>query len=49
MTRIRWIAVKLGVVDLASMAVVGLFSLMMTWWSSPIDRVKMNQFPVFAE
>ena len=47
-TRTRWIAVKLGVVGVASMAVAGLFSLMMTWWSSPIDRVNMNQFPVFA-
>ena len=48
-TRTRWIAVKLGLVGLASMAVAGLFSLMMTWWSSPIDRVNMSQFPVFAE
>jgi hypothetical protein len=43
-TRSRWIAVKLGLVDLASVAVTGLFSLLVTWWSSPIDRVKMNQF-----
>lgn len=48
-TRTRWIAVKLGLVGLASMAVAGLFSLMMTWWSSPFDRVSMNQFPVFSE
>ena len=31
------------------MVVAGLLSLMVTWWSSPIDRVNMNQFPVFAE
>jgi hypothetical protein len=43
-TRTRWIAVKLGLVGLASIAVAGLFSLMMTWWSSPIDRVNMNRF-----
>jgi hypothetical protein len=48
-TRTRWIAVKLGLVGLASMAVAGLFSLMMTWWSSPIDRVNMNRFPVFDQ
>jgi ABC-type transport system involved in multi-copper enzyme maturation permease subunit len=48
-TRTHWIAVKLGVVGLASMVVAGLFSLMVTWWSSPIDRVNVNQFPVFAE
>ena len=43
-TRTRWIAVKLGVVGLASMVAAGLLSLMMTWWSSPLDRVNMNQF-----
>jgi hypothetical protein len=35
-TRTRWLAVKLGVVGAASMAVAGLLSLMVTWWSSPI-------------
>jgi hypothetical protein len=29
---------KLGLIGLASMAAAGLFSLMVTWWSSPIDR-----------
>jgi hypothetical protein len=43
-TRSRWIAVKLGLVGLASVAVTGLFSLMVTWWSSPFDRVNVNQF-----
>src|ERR1700691_3724545 len=43
-TRTRWLAVKLGVVGLASMVVAGLCSLMVTWWSSPIDRVNMNRF-----
>ena len=37
-TRNRWLAVKLGVVGLASMATAGLLSLMLTWWSSPLDR-----------
>ncbi len=37
-TRTRWIAVKLALVGLAAMAAVGLFSLMITWWASPIDR-----------
>ncbi len=48
-TRTRWIAVKLGLVGLASMAVTGLFSLMITWWSSPFDRINMTQFSVFSE
>lgn len=43
-TRTRWIAVKLGLVGLASIAVAGLFSLMMTWWSSPLDLVNGNRF-----
>ena len=38
-TRTRWFAVKLGLVGLASMAVTGVFSLMVTWWASPLDRV----------
>ncbi len=37
-TRTRWLAVKLGLIGLASMAAAGLFSLMVTWWSSPIDQ-----------
>jgi hypothetical protein len=37
-TRTRWLAVKLAVIGLAAMATAGLLSLMLTWWSSPIDR-----------
>lgn len=42
-TRTRWITCKLGLVGLASMVVSGLFSLMVTWWSSPIDLVQANR------
>jgi hypothetical protein len=38
-TRTRWLAVKLGLIGLAAMATAGLFSLMVTWWAGPIDRV----------
>jgi len=38
-TRFRWLAVKLSLAGLASMAVAGLLSLMVTWWFSPFDRV----------
>jgi len=48
-TRSRWMAVKIGVIGLASMAVAGLFSLMITWWSSPVDRVNMNAFGSFDQ
>ena len=43
-TRQRWLAMKLGVVGLISVAVAGLLSLMVTWWSSPIDTVNANRF-----
>lgn len=48
-TRARWLAVKLGAVGLASMAVAGLLSLAVTWWSSPFDKVAMNQFGSFDQ
>jgi hypothetical protein len=47
----RWLATKLGLVGLASMAAAGLFSLMVTWSASRIDKVNMNwlQPAVFSE
>jgi hypothetical protein len=47
--RTRWIAVKLGLLGRASMAVAGLVSLMVTWWSSPLDRVRMTPFTSFDQ
>ena len=37
-TRTRWMAAKLGLIGLAAMATAGLLSLMVTWWSGPIDQ-----------
>ena len=37
-TRTRWLTVKLAVIGLAAMATAGLLSLMMTWYSGPIDQ-----------
>jgi hypothetical protein len=37
-SRTRWLAVKLGLVGLASMATAGLVSLLVTWWAAPVDR-----------
>jgi hypothetical protein len=37
-TRERWLAVKLGVLGLSSMALAGLLSLALSWWASPIDH-----------
>jgi ABC-type transport system involved in multi-copper enzyme maturation permease subunit len=42
-TRERWLAVKLGVLGLASMAVAGLLSLILGWWASPIDHAAAIQ------
>lgn len=43
-SRTRWLGVKLAVAGLASVAVTGLLSLMVTWWSSPLDRVSADRF-----
>jgi ABC-2 family transporter protein len=54
-TRTRWLAAKLGIVGLASMATAGLLSLMLSWWAAPIvraagdsegsgSRLSMNEF-----
>jgi hypothetical protein len=37
-TRTHWTLVKVGLVGLVGMAVAGLLSLAVTWWSSPIER-----------
>ena len=50
-TRLRWLSVKLGLAGLVSMATAGLLSLMVTWWSGPLDRVGTNRLDptVFSE
>lgn len=48
-TRRRWLAVKLGIIGLTSMAVAGLVTLMVSWWFSPIDKVTKVQFASFDE
>jgi hypothetical protein len=47
-SRMRWLLVKLGLVGLASAAVGGLLSLMVTWWYSPIDKVNQDRFGAAA-
>jgi hypothetical protein len=37
-TRTRWLAVKLGLVGLATVTAVGLGSLAVDWWTNPIDK-----------
>ena len=43
-SRTRWIALKLGLVGLMSTVAAGLLSLMVTWWSSPFDRIVDSPF-----
>ncbi|MGX6603499.1 ABC transporter permease [Micromonosporaceae bacterium Da 78-11] len=38
-SRGRWLAAKLGVVGLGAVLAAGLLSLLVTWWSGPLDRV----------
>lgn len=42
-SRLRWLATRLGLVGLVSMAVTGVLSLVVNWWFSPIDRVNLNR------
>jgi len=48
-TRSRWLAVKLGIIGLVSIAVAGLFSLSLTWWASPLDRANMDIYSTFDQ
>jgi ABC-type transport system involved in multi-copper enzyme maturation permease subunit len=46
-TRNRWLAVKLGLVGLATVTAAGLGSLAVDWWSNPIDKAARD-FPRMA-
>ena len=48
-TRTRWMLVKFGLLGLLTVVVAGLLSLMVTWWSSPLDRVRMTPFTSFDQ
>lgn len=43
-TRRRWLAVKLGLVGIAAMALGGLLTWIVDWWLSPLDAVSQNRF-----
>jgi hypothetical protein len=46
-SRTRWLAAKIFVGGLASLITAGLFTLMGTWWSSDLDRVRDQPFSLF--
>jgi ABC-type transport system involved in multi-copper enzyme maturation permease subunit len=43
-TRTKWLAAKLAVVGACSVAVTGVLSLLVTWWSTWIDRANQDRF-----
>jgi hypothetical protein len=43
-TRWQWLVGKLVVVGLSSVVIVGLLSVMATWWWSPINKANPNRF-----
>ncbi len=45
-TRRRWLAVKLGLVGIAAMAIGGLCAWMADWWASPLNAVDQDRFGV---
>jgi hypothetical protein len=47
-TRTRWLAVKLGLVGVATMVVAGLGALAVTLWASPLDKTAAADFPRMA-
>jgi hypothetical protein len=46
-TRSRWFMVKVAITGSASMVTAGLLSVMVTWWSSPHDRLTNSPYSVF--
>jgi hypothetical protein len=39
----RWLSVKVALIGLAALAVAGLASWLVSWWSAPLDAVNMNR------
>jgi ABC-type transport system involved in multi-copper enzyme maturation permease subunit len=46
-SRTQWLTAKILIGALASVVTAGLFTLMATWWSSPLDRVRDQPFSLF--
>jgi len=47
-TRVRWLAVKLGLVALAAVVVTGALSTLLTWVAGPYDEVVQGRFDPLA-
>jgi hypothetical protein len=46
-SRARWIVIRLLATSLGGLAVVGLLSVVVTWWAGPLDRAGLDQFGTF--
>ncbi|MFT7841225.1 ABC transporter permease subunit [Saccharothrix sp. BKS2] len=44
-TRTRWLVAKTGLLALAAVVATGLFSLLVWWWSSPVDAIATENGP----
>jgi len=44
-TRLRWVAVKLGLIVAAAIVVGSALSMLMTWWHGPVDEVQGRVLP----
>lgn len=42
-SRLRWLLTRLALVGLVSTVAVGILSLLVTWWFSPIDQLNLNR------
>ena len=47
-TRVRWLAVKLGLIGLAAMAAATASGLAVTWWSAPLDKSAVLDLALMA-
>lgn len=47
-TRTRWLAVKLGLIGLATVAAAGLAVFAASWWSDPLDKALAERMPRMA-
>ena len=47
-TRVRWLAAKLGIAGVAAIAAGELFSLMVNWWASPIHKAMSGYTPFIS-
>lgn len=46
-TRRKWLAMRLAVAGVTAVGATGLFTLMVTWWSSPFDRINNSPYGTF--